>query len=131
MDGFGIVVGAGTLRRPSAVISFAHGWTDEGVTVDAAFTGGHLLHLAAAGCVLNDVYREATQMGLPLRGVRVGADGAFDADSWHSAGIKYWVEIDSDAQPSELDALLRCVDAVAEIPKTIRAGTTVERVAAP
>ena len=99
--------------------------------MEAAFTGGHLLHLAAAGCVLNDVYREATQMGLPLRGVRVGADGAFDTDSWHSTGIKYWVEIDCDAPPSELDELLRRVDAVAEIPKSIRAGTSVERVAAP
>jgi len=131
MDGFGVLVGAGTLRSPSAVNSFAHRWTDEGVTVDATFTGGHLLHLAAAGCVLNDVYREAAQSGLPIRGVPVGADGAFDVDDWHSTGIEYWVEIDCDAEPSEVDALLRRVDAVAEIPKSIRAGTSVERVATP
>ena len=29
-----------------------------GVTAEADFTGGHLLHLAAAGCVLDDIYRE-------------------------------------------------------------------------
>jgi hypothetical protein len=81
--------------------------------------------------VLNDVYREAAQIGLPLCGVRVGADGTFDEDDWHSNGIEYWVEIDSDAEPAELDTLLRRVDAVAEIPKSIRAGTSVERVAAP
>lgn len=109
--------------------TFAHRWSDDGVTVEAAFTGGHLLHLAAAGCVLNDVYREAAQLGLPLRGVRVGADGAFDEDDWHSTGIAYWVEVDCDAEPSEVDALLRRVDAVAEIPRSIRAGTSVERVA--
>ena len=131
MNGFGVVVGAGTLRSSSAVNNFAHRWTDEGVTVEAAFTGGHLLHLAAAGCVLNDVYREAAQIGLPLRGVRVGADGAFDEDDWQSTAIEYSVEIDSDAEPTELDMLLRRVDAVAEIPKSIRAGTSVERVAAP
>jgi len=51
--------------------------------------------------------------------------------NWHSTGIEYWVEIDCDAEPSELDSLLRRVDAVAEIPKSIRAGTSVERVAAP
>jgi len=131
MDGFGVVVGGGTRRRPSAVNSFAHRWTDEGVTVETVSTGGHLLHLAAAGCVLNDVYREAAQIGLPLRGVRVGADGAFDEDDWQSTAIEYSVEIDSDAEPTELDMLLRRVDAVAEIPKSIRAGTSVERVAAP
>ena len=131
MDGFGVVVGAGTLRSPSAVNSFAHRWTDEGVTVDAAFTGGHLLHLAAAGCVLNDVYREAAGIGLQLRGVRVVADGAFDENNWHSTGIEYWVEIDCEAEPSDLDALLRRVDVVAEIHRSMRAGASVVRVAAP
>jgi hypothetical protein len=29
----------------------AHRWTPGGVTVEAGFTGGHLLHLAVAGCV--------------------------------------------------------------------------------
>jgi uncharacterized OsmC-like protein len=131
MDGFGIVVGAGSLRSTSATTSFAHRWTSEGVTVDAAFTGGHLLHLAAAGCVLNDVYREAAAMGLVLRGVRVGADGAFDDTTWSSRGIGYWVELDCDAPTSEVDSLLRRVDAVAEIPRALRAGTSVERVPAP
>lgn len=128
MDGFGIVVGAGTLRSSSAATSFAHRWTDEGVTVDATFTGGHLLHLAVAGCVLNDVYREAATAGVALSGVRVGADGALDPDTWHSTGIEYWVELDSDADPAELDALLRRVDDVAEIPKAVRAGATVTRI---
>jgi hypothetical protein len=36
--------------------------------VEADFTGGHLLHLAAAGCVLNDVYREAAALGIKLKG---------------------------------------------------------------
>jgi hypothetical protein len=33
-----------------------------GVTVDAGFTGGHLLHLAAVGYVLDDLYREAATL---------------------------------------------------------------------
>jgi hypothetical protein len=33
-------------------VSFPHGWTEDGVMVEAAFTGAHLLYLAAAGCVL-------------------------------------------------------------------------------
>jgi hypothetical protein len=130
MDGFGVIVGAGSLRSPAAVNTFAHRWTEEGVTVVSEFTGGHLLHLAAAGCVLNDTYREAAGMGLHLRGVRVGANGAFDESTWQSTGIEYWVEIDSDAQLPELAALLLRVDEVAEIPRSIRAGASVDRVPA-
>jgi uncharacterized OsmC-like protein len=98
--------------------------------VQADFTGGHLLHLAAAGCVLNDVYREAAALGLGLSGVRVSAAGGFDTDTWTSTGIRYSVDVRSDAPASELARLLEIVDEVAEIPRAIRAGATVQRVAA-
>lgn len=125
---FAVVVGAGALRNPgSDAVSFPHRWTAEGVTVDADFTGAHLLHLAAAGCVLNDVYREAKDLGLVLRGVRVSASGGYDVETWRSTGISYSVELDTAAPASEIDALLERVDAVAEIPKAIRAGAGVDR----
>lgn len=130
MDGFGVVVAAGSLRSSFPVAEFPHRWTPEGVTVDAAFTGAHLLHLAVAGCVLNDTYREAAALGVPLLGVRVGADGSFDEESWRSDGIRYWVEVDAQAEGAAVEALLRRVDEVAEIPKSVRAGAAVERVAA-
>lgn len=128
MGDFDVVAGAGTLRSTDAgVVSFPHQWTPEGVTVQAAFTGAHLLHLAAAGCVLNDVYREASRLGVPVRGVRVTASGGFDTSTWQSTGIAYAVSIDSPAAASDLDALLDVVDSVAEIPRSIRAGAPVER----
>jgi hypothetical protein len=66
---FEVTVGAGTMMSTSgAVVCFPHRWTPGGVTVEADFTGGHLLHLAAAGCVLNDLYREAAAAGIELRG---------------------------------------------------------------
>jgi uncharacterized OsmC-like protein len=80
---FEIAVAAGTMRSDSdRAVSFPHRWTPEGVTVEADFTGGHLLHLAAAGCVLNDVYREAAELGIEVKGVRVCAAGGFDTDTW-------------------------------------------------
>jgi uncharacterized OsmC-like protein len=109
------------------VIAFPHRWTDEGVTVSTEFTGAHLLHLATAGCVLNDVYREAGAIGIELRGVRVTAGGGFDADRWTSTGIEYVVEVDSSALPEEIDRLIAQVDEVAEIPRAIRAGADVTR----
>ena len=131
MGDFEVVVGAGTLRNTAAdAVSFPHRWTAEGVTVDAAFTGAHLLHLAAAGCVLNDVYREAGTSGIAVLGVRVSASGAFNTETWQSTGIGYAVELDTTASAAEIDELLRLVDSVAEIPKSIRAGASVDRVRA-
>jgi OsmC-like protein len=129
MGDFDVVVGAGTLRSQAAdAVRFPHRWTAEGVTVDAPFTGAHLLHLAAAGCVLNDVYREAATLGLAVLGVRVSASGSFDTGTWKSTGISYAVEVDSPAAAAEIDALVQRVESVAEIPKSIRAGASVDRV---
>jgi uncharacterized OsmC-like protein len=126
MNDFQVVASAGSLRstEPSAV-HFPHRWTDEGVTVQADFTGAHLLHLAAAACVLNDLYREAAALGVDLDGVRVTAQGGFDTDNWHSTGITYDVELASDAPADQLTKLRALVDDVAEIPRALRAGMSV------
>jgi uncharacterized OsmC-like protein len=126
---FEVAVSAGTLASASgAVVRFPHRWTPGGVTVEADFTGAHLLHLAAAGCVLNDVYREAAALGIDVNGVRVTAAGGFDPSTWQSTGIDYAVEVSSDAPAGQLAHLLDVVDQVAEIPQAIRAGATVRRV---
>ena len=96
--------------------------------MDAEFTGAHLLHLAAAGCVLNDLYREAAALGLELHGVRVTATGGFDPATWQSTGLGYSVEVSSDATAEQLARLLDTVDQVAEIPRAIRAGAPVQRI---
>ena len=41
----------------------------------SGFTGGHLLHLAAADCDLNDLYREAAALGIELSAVRATMAG--------------------------------------------------------
>ena len=131
-DRFEVAVGAGTLISDSTTTArFPHRWTPGGVTVEAEFTGGHLLHLAAAGCVLNDVYREAARLGIGVQGVRVTAAGGFDTATWRSTGIGYSVEVSSDAPAGELAHLLQVVDEVAEIPHAIRAGAIVRRVPEP
>jgi uncharacterized OsmC-like protein len=99
------------------------------VAVETQFTGAHLLHLAVAACVLNDLYREAATCGLQLDGVRVDAEGSFDQDTWRSTGITYRVQVDSPtAADGEVAALTRVVDDVAEIPRALRAGAEVARV---
>lgn len=125
---FEVTVSAGALR-PSAGggVTMSHRWTPEGVVVESEFTGAHLYLLAAAGCVLNDVYREAERLSVPITGVRVRATGGFDPSSWSSTGVEYDVEVASEADADEIERLVQTVDEVAEIPKALRAGATVSR----
>ncbi|WP_341359636.1 OsmC family protein [Georgenia sp. M64] len=88
-------------------------------------SGGQLLHLAVAGCVSNDLFREAAARGITLRRVVVTADGGFAGDPAVSTGIVYDVEVEGDADDETLSALVRHVDAIAEIPGSLRAGTAV------
>jgi uncharacterized OsmC-like protein len=112
--------------EPAGVVML-HRWTPDGVVIEAEFTGAHLFHLSAAGCVLNDLYREAEGLGITLRGVRVHAGGGFDPATWSSTGIEYDVVIDSPADVDQLQRLLDLVDEIAEIPRALRAGTMVTR----
>ena len=89
------------------------------------FSGGELLHLAVAGCISNDLFREAAARGITLERVVVRVDGGFAGDPALSTGISYDVEISGVADNAELRALVQHVDDIAEIPETLRAGTTV------
>jgi organic hydroperoxide reductase OsmC/OhrA len=89
------------------------------------FNGGQPLHLAVAGCISNDLFREAAGRGLTLRRVVVTVDGDFAGDPAVSTGITYDVEVDGDGPQADLDALVRHVDAIAEIPNSLRNGTEV------
>jgi len=125
---FTIVVAAGDLRSTDeGAWHLPHRWTADGVTVEAVFTGAHLLHLATAGCILNDLYREAVGLGIELDGVRVVAAGRFDTSTWASAGIGYTIQLNSTASPDEQTHLVALVDEVAEIPRAIRQGAPVRR----
>ncbi|WP_424529464.1 OsmC family protein [Sphaerisporangium viridialbum] len=128
-DRFNVIVSAGSLKvTDEHAVHFPHRWTPEGVSVRTDFTGGHLLHLAAAGCVLNDLYREAAALGIELLGVCVSAAGGFDTESWRSTGITYTVDVSSTAPAESIAHLIDIVDSVAEIPRAIRRGATVQRI---
>lgn len=80
-----------------------------------------------AGCVLNDLYREAERLELGIDGARVRATGGFDPATWASTGIDYEVDVAADTSDEEIERLVSVVDGVAEIPKALRCGTTVTR----
>lgn len=86
------------------------------------FNGGQLLYLAVAGCVSNDLFREAPRFGVELDSVRVTVEGDFLGDPAVSGAISYDVELSGSG---DLDALVREVDRIAEIPNSLRQGTPV------
>lgn len=89
------------------------------------FNGGELLYLAIAGCVSNDLFREAAARGITLHSVRVRVGGSFSGAPAVSDPIAYEVELDGDTDADSLHELVEAVDAIAEIPNSLRRGTEV------
>jgi uncharacterized OsmC-like protein len=89
------------------------------------FNGGQLLYLAVAGCISNDLFREAMRIGIRLDNVVVRVSGDFSGDPAVSTDIQYEVEISGDAGERSLRELVEHVDRIAEIPNSLRGGTRV------
>jgi len=89
------------------------------------FNGGQLLYLAVAGCISNDLFREARAEGIRLERVVVRVHGDFEGDPPVSTPITIDVEIEGDAPHERLAELVERVDTIAEIPNSLRHGTKV------
>ena len=89
------------------------------------FNGGQLLNLAVAGCISNDLFREARRLGIDLRRVRVTADSDYTGDPMVSTPINYDLELEGDASEDDLRSLAELVDRIAEIPNSLRGATEV------
>jgi uncharacterized OsmC-like protein len=94
------------------------------------FNGGRLLYLAVAGCISNDLFRDARAAGIELSQVRVMVSGDFVGEPAVSEEIRYEVEVSGDAPEEQLRALIDMVDEIAEIPNSLRQGTRVSLVGA-
>ena len=120
-----------SLSGTATAVGWARGHTviidrpANGGGLDLGFNGGELLHLAVAGCVSNDLFREARALGLTLTRVAITARGEFTGSPQTSGGISYSVEVWGDAPASALSELVARVDAIAEIPNSLRRGTDV------
>jgi uncharacterized OsmC-like protein len=94
------------------------------------FTGGHLLHLAVAGCVYNDLFREAANRGITVTSASVVADGGFEGEPCSSTGIGYRLRVEGDADEAALRELVAHVESIAEVPSVIRQGADVRLLSA-
>ena len=89
------------------------------------FNGGQLLYFAIAGCVSNDLYREAAAAGIAVTEVAVEVDGDFPAPGAPSTPIEVVVDLAGDAPEADLRGLLDRVIELAEIPRSLQGATPV------
>jgi putative redox protein len=131
-DGYGVQIRSVEADRAAtdavslSQVVLQHHWT-EGIQIDAQpLTGGHLLHLAVAGCIFNDLYHLAADRGIRLTDVRVSATGGFEGEEpTTSTGITYQVSVSGDASEEQLQALVSDVDRIATVPDVLRRQTVV------
>jgi organic hydroperoxide reductase OsmC/OhrA len=86
----------------------------------SSVNGGELLFLALATCYCNDLYREASKRGIELNSLEVQVIGEFGAEGAAARNIRYTASVSGSAPESELLALMRHTDSVAEIQNTLR-----------
>jgi putative redox protein len=101
-------------------------WSSTGRQKQAgADSGGQLLNLAVAGCISNDLFREAARAGISLHRVGVTVLSDSVGDPALSTPIEYDVELEGEAADDALRELVQRVYEIAEIPNSLRRGTEV------
>ena len=91
----------------------------------SSVNGGELLLLAIATCFCNDIYREAGKRNLSIHGVEVEVTCDFGADGEVGRNFQYTCKVDSEEDPSLINALIYHTDRIAEIHNTLRGGVQV------
>ena len=88
--------------------------------------GGEMLFAALATCYCNDIYREAAKKNIVVWSVKVEVSGTFcDTPGSTAENITYSATVEAEASESEIEALMRYTDTVAEIQNTLRLGIPV------
>ena len=88
-------------------------------------SGGHLLHLAVAGCVFGNLAHFARERGIVLTHAVVVADGGFNDEGTRSTGITYRIEVQGEASESDLAELVDFVERDSSVPQIVTHGAPV------
>ncbi len=89
------------------------------------FNGGELLLLAIGGCYSNDIFREAAKRSMTIHHVEVMVMADWGGHPVRAQNVTFSVLVEADAPEQEILDLIRHTDRVAEIPNSLRLGTTV------
>ena len=92
----------------------------------SSVNGGELLFLSLVTCYCNDIFREAEEIGIPVKTVEVSVEGNFGGKGEPATQVNYDVKIADDASEAQIKRLLQHTDTVAEIQNTLRSPTSVK-----
>ena len=121
LGGHELLVSTAGAPRPLVIAAKASGQ-------GSAVNGGELLMAALATCYCNDLYREASRLGIPITGCEVRAQGYFNGVGLGAEKITYSAFVESSAPGDQVAVLLAETDRLAEVHNTLRAGCAVDRV---
>ena len=112
--------------QPTNQIAVVHHRTPEVEWSIDSGTGGHMLHLALAQCVFNNLLRMAGERGVTLDDVSVVADGEFNREGTASTGIECTIELSGSAEGAELTELAEAAFLDSTVAAVLRRGGPVE-----
>jgi uncharacterized OsmC-like protein len=91
----------------------------------SSISGGEILFLAIATCYCNDLYREGKKLGIQVDNVEVDVDGDFMAAGEPAINLQCRIKVTAQANEEEIRKLVTHTDAIAEIPMSLRNGTSI------
>ena len=89
------------------------------------FNGGQLLGLAIGGCLCNDLYYVAHDMGIQLTSVAVDVTTTFDGNPLLATSAAVQVAIEAADQNADVDALVQRARAISTVSNSIARGIPV------
>jgi putative redox protein len=89
------------------------------------FNGGELLLLAIGGCFSNDLYRESPKFGVQISSVHIEVSCDWGGEPVRAQNVTLCAHVKSDAPATTIRELIAHTSSVAEIPNSLRLGTTV------
>jgi organic hydroperoxide reductase OsmC/OhrA len=88
------------------------------------FNGGQLLGLAIGGCLCNDLYYVAHDMGIQLTSVAVDVTMTFDGNPLLATSAAVQVAIEAADQNADVDALVQRARAISTVSNSIARGVS-------
>jgi uncharacterized OsmC-like protein len=89
-------------------------------------SGGHMLHLALAACVFNNVNRIARERGIRLTDSKVSAGGRFNEEGTNSTGISCRLSVSGEADEKTLEGIAREAFEDSSVAAVLGHATTIE-----
>jgi organic hydroperoxide reductase OsmC/OhrA len=94
------------------------------------FNGGQLLALAIGGCLCNDLYYAAHDVGIRLTSVAVDVTVTFDGNPLLATAAAVQVAVEAEDKSADIDGLVRRAAAASAVSNSISRGVPVSIVRA-